>query len=127
MRIGYTRKLEKMTDELRKMKRAVFVPDAIMIEYDPEDQVYHIEEISRNGKGRGFTVKNLADYVIIPEYKGTVVINMMTTPDGGDGDMNCFNAAELREQAGIQGAFSLEFVKDDPDNLTSEYIVYPYE
>ena len=127
MKIGYTRKLEKMTDELQKMKKAVFVPDAIVIEYDQEQQLYHVAEHSLNSRTRRFTVKNLADYVIIAEYGGTVVINMMTTPDGGDGDMNCFNAAELRKEAGIQGAFSLEFVKDDPENLTSEYIVYPYE
>ena len=127
MKIGYTRKLEKMTDELQKMKKAVFVPDAIMIEYDPEQRLYNVIEHSLYSRTRRFTVKNLADYVIIPEYSGTVTINLMTIPDDNEGNMNCFNAAELREQAGIQGAFSLEFVKDDPENLTSEYIVYPYE
>ena len=127
MKIGYTRKLEKMMDELQKMKKAVFVPDAIMIEYDPEQQLYNVIEHSLNSKTRRFTVKNLVDYVIIPEYSGTVIINFMTIPDDNEGNMNCFNAAELRKEAGIQGAFSLEFVKDDPDNLTSEYIIYPYE
>lgn len=124
MKVGITRKLEKMTDELQKMKKAVFVPDVIIISYEPEQQNYIIREDSLKGKSREKTVNRLDEYIIIAEYDGTVLIDLMGAEDG---NLYCFNAAEIRKKAGIQGAFSLEYVKGNPEELNSEFTIYPYE